>query len=120
VIGVDQHGVHILSPALDSVVKSFPHKAIKKFGAVPGVFWIKIAKSKLQKDPKNMGQRISSRFGGQKPIDIKQSGKGLAKSSAFDFLKRDDGIDVVLNTLYKTPTGADNTIKTLSSSSAFI
>jgi len=99
VIGIDMKGISILSPDLTSVVRHFPHSSIRKFGAAGGVFWMKLAKSKLEKEGKTLGRRISRHFGGSKPADIKQISKGLAKTKTFDFLKRSDGIDVVLNTI---------------------
>lgn len=92
VIGVDQRGVHILDSQRTSIVRSFPLKAIKKFGATSSVFWMKVKKSALK-----AGDRNSRRFGGIKPKDLKGEMKGGA-SSSFSFL-RNDGFDVVLNTL---------------------
>jgi myosin heavy subunit len=98
VIGVDQYGIHVLNPELDSLLRSFPHTAIKKYGAVAGAFWMKVAKSKLEKEG-SLAARVSKRFGGKVPTDITTTSAGLAKDGMFDFLKRNDGIDVVLNTI---------------------
>ncbi|GBG29133.1 Myosin-1 [Hondaea fermentalgiana] len=92
VIGVDHRGVHILDSQRTSIVRSFPLKAIKKFGATSSVFWMKVKKSALKQDARN-----SRRFGGIKPKDIKGETSGAA-NSGFSFM-RNDGFDVVLNTL---------------------
>jgi len=99
VLGVDRGGIHILDPSLEAVVKSFPHKAIKKYGATAGTFWLKVSKSKLETSKEKISRRVSRRFGAAKPADIKQTTNGLAAGGKFDFLKRNDGIDIVLHTL---------------------
>jgi len=103
VIGVNSEGVHILNEQKNDVVKVFPMKAIKKFGAQTGSFWMKIKTSALKEAKSTMKSRMSRRFTGANGTPLRESEavgpsiKDSQSDSKFSFLSKNNTKEVIIN-----------------------
>jgi hypothetical protein len=71
-VGVDRHGVHVLGPERDFVIRTIPLTAIKRFGATSEYFWMNVdendsaSDAKDDKKKKKKGKAFSLMKGGNK------------------------------------------------------